>query len=461
MLNNGHSGMRRAVNPQGVPVLPGSSAAVVAGGFVFTGSMLAFGPDLRLHLASRVNRDSVPEADPLELQAAVLMQNLRATLGAAGSDIGRDVLRIWQWTTARYPSNEDYEFGPIVWPPFHSGDGYARVAKTMLDSLRTSTGIGVRQLPLSDGCFAVDVLAVLPRDGEVKQGFPDNEADDVLPFVSTIRFGDWVTTAAGPSDFRGDWKASIRAGEPSLVAMDARVNPYIWLGSEIEAQTEWTLSRLAAAAQRAGTDLQRCVYADVTLCHPSDYQGFDRVWRRWFPAGPPARKVTTGARIVVKGVRVEIALFMSSIDSTLEREAIEVGSVAPPIGHAPHAVRVGELLFVSTRLPLDATHSVPTRLRRDDGQRFLKRTAYEQAKEVLQDLSQICDAARTEIANVCKAQIFMDDLDHLPDLLDAWAETFPNDPPALAVMGMGGGQPLLAPHAMLQLDAIAWVPPRP
>jgi enamine deaminase RidA (YjgF/YER057c/UK114 family) len=143
--------------------------------------------------------------------------------------------------------------------------------------------IGIRRLPLSEGCFAVDVLVVLPRDGQAKQGFPDKEADITLPFVSTIRFGDWVTTAAGASDFRGDWKSPIHLGELSLVAVDARVNPYIWLGSEIEAQTEWTLVRLDAAAERAGTHLQWCIHADVTLCDPSDYQGFERVWRRWFP----------------------------------------------------------------------------------------------------------------------------------------------------------------------------------
>lgn len=452
-------GIRRTINPPGVPVLPGSSAAVVAGGFVFTGSMLAFGPDLRLHPESLIDGDAVPTADPIELQSAVLMRNLHTTLSAAGSDIGRDVMRIWQWVKTPYPSDDEYARGPIAWPRFPAGDGYVRVARTMLDSLRTSTGIGVKELPLAGGCFAVEVLAALPRTDEAKEGFPDDEADATLPFVSTIRLGDWVTTCAGASDMRGDWKSSVHLGEPSLVAVDARVNPYIWLGSEIEVQTQWTLSRLAAAAKRAGTDLQKCVYADVTLCDPSDYQGFERIWRRWFPVDPPARKLTTGARIVVKGVRVEIALLLSSATSMLERATIEVGTVAPPVGHAPHAVRIGDLLFISTRLPLDANCTVPMRLRPHNGREFLQRTAYEQAKAALQSLSGICDSAGTEIANVCKVQMFMDDLHHLPEVLEAWAEIFPRNPPALAVMGMGGGQPLLAPHALVQVDAIAWVPP--
>src|SRR5258708_39924414 len=37
-------------------------------------------------------------------------------------------------------------------------------------------------------------------------------------------------------------------------------------------------------AERAGSSLDRCVKAEVRLGHSSDCLGFERVWRRWFPA---------------------------------------------------------------------------------------------------------------------------------------------------------------------------------
>lgn len=448
---------RCAINVEGIPVLPGSSAAVIAGEYVFTGSFLAFGEDLRLSDSASSDEEAVPRHDPLESQSRVLMDNLGAVLRVAGADIGRDVVRIWQWVTADYPADDEYRRGPIVWPSFHPGDGYVRVAREMMDSVRTSTGIGVRQLPLDGGMLAVEVMAALPDGDSTKAGHPAAKASP-LPFVSTVSHGGMVTTAAGASDFGEGWSSATAPGEPSLVALDARVNPYIWLGEEIVAQTEWTLARLQQSAERAGTDLAACIHAEVTLLDPSDYPGFERVWSRWFPTNPPARRLTTGTRIVVKGVRVEIALTLAAKQAT-RRPVPVAADVVPPVGTAPHGMRAGDLLWISSRLPLDQRGVVPKTIRESGSRRFLDRPAYEQTRMVLEDLRAICESGGSSLADVVKVQLALADLRHLPDALQAWQEVFPVGPPALSATGMGGPQPLLAPGACVQLDAISWVPP--
>src|SRR5690606_6142934 len=233
--------------------------------------------------------------------------------------------RIWQWMPSEYPSDEDYRRGPVVWPEFYPGDGYVREAAEVFDSIRTSTGIGVRMLPLEAAMMAVEVQVALPRAGVEKVGFPNPAVDNAetkLPFVSTVRHGDWITAVGTGSDLVGDWPHALHRGEPSLVAAEARVNPYIWLGSEIASQTDFALRQLKRSAERAGSSLDHCVHAEVTLLHPDDYPDFERVWRRWFPERAPARRLTTGARIVAKGVRVEIGMTFLAADSDIPIETI-------------------------------------------------------------------------------------------------------------------------------------------
>jgi enamine deaminase RidA (YjgF/YER057c/UK114 family) len=247
-------------------------------------------------------------------------------------------------------------------------------------------------------------------------------------------------------------------GEPSMVAPDARVNPYLWLGSEIEAQIEYTLERLAQLAEQAGTSLDRCVKADVNLLHPSDFLGMDNVWRRWFPDNPPARTVTTGSRIVVKGIRAEIALTLLAGDSQIDLRTIETPGAPEPIGHQPQAMQAGEFLFVSTQLPVDSGGGVPAHLLRSALGTSYTDAARAQTDVLLENVAAICEAAGSSLRNVCKVQSFLADLCALPAALESWREAFPVDPPAFSAVGMGGPDPLLVPGAELQLDVIGYVP---
>ena len=101
----------------------------------------------------------------------------------------------------------------------------------------------------------------------------------------------------------------MHLGEPSATRKEARINPYLWYGSEIEKQTEYVLWKLTKTAEAAGTTLRSAaVKADVYIGDPSDYAGMEKVWKRWFPNNPPARCVIPYMGLGGKGSRVEIAL---------------------------------------------------------------------------------------------------------------------------------------------------------
>ena len=110
----------------------------------------------------------------------------------------------------------------------------------------------------------------------------------------------------GATDFAGDWMGERHMGEPSMIAPSARVNPYIWLGSEIEAQTRYTLEVLAQLAEAAGSSLSRCVKADVTLTHPADFAGMDRVWREFFPDDPPESIARKALRVNLSDLAAKV-----------------------------------------------------------------------------------------------------------------------------------------------------------
>lgn len=453
---------RVAIRPEGGdrPALP-YSPAVKAGGWVFVSGQTAATPGVGLPPEAMVDPESPFLGNQLEREARQVMKGLDATLRAAGCDLRRDVVRIYQWLPSPHPTPEEFEQGSSTTgiPVVH----YNRVFDEFIDLPRpASTAMGVRRLPPAGTHVQTDLIAMEPRPGRVRQGFdfPADMPQPVGKYSPALRSGDWVFLAGDlPTDFRGDFLSERRLGDPSGLAPEARVNPYFWYGSSTEAQVDYTLAKLERLAEVAGSSLARCVKAYVYMGHPQDYFEIDRAWRRWFPENPPARVLVPFTGLAVRGARIEIALTLLADDSSLTIETVETSSAPEPIGHAPQAVRAGSFLFFSGLLPVDSHGRLAAETKAHPSFPFDVQPAKLQMRYLLGSAAAIAEAGGSSLDNVCRGQAFYDDLRHYAAATEEWQAHFPGDPPAGTSVELGG--PLFVPGVHTTLDLIGYVPGGP
>jgi enamine deaminase RidA (YjgF/YER057c/UK114 family) len=105
---------------------------------------------------------------------------------------------------------------------------------------------------------------------------------------------------------------------------------------------------------------------------------------------------------------------------------------------------------------LDSTGAVPKELLHHGELPYLRQPAKLQARYMLENIAAICEAAGTGLENLCRCQMFFDDLADLPASVEEWASHFPTDPPVATPVRLGG--PLIVPAAHALYDAIAYIP---
>ncbi|MGD9695136.1 MAG: RidA family protein [Thermoleophilia bacterium] len=450
---------RRAIWPGGVPkpLMP-YSPIITAGGWVFLAGQLATDFETGVAPEARVKPGLPHYQDPLELQSRYMLGNIRDTLAAAGVDMATDVMRIYQWFVSPHPTLDELAAGS-TWPEM-SITPYLRVRDEFIPGKRpASTGMVCRELMVRDTIVEVDVIAFEPIPGQEKQaiGVPEGIPAPLAGYSPAVRWGDWVFLAGEiPVDWKGDYGSSVDMGEKSALAPEARVNPYLWYGSDVEAQTEYTLTKLAATAEAAGSRLENCVKATVYIGDPRDFGAMDRVWRRWFPENPPARVVIPQMGLGGKGSKVEIAMKLLTDDASITKETIETSDAPEPQVHEPQAVRAGNFLFFSSVLPADE-NGLAEETRRHPNFPWYGIPEVLQMEYMLKNIDAICSAAGTTVENICRRQAFHDDLATFQNSISRWGAAFPSDPPASTTMLVG---PLQVPGAHLLLDLIGYVPDR-
>jgi enamine deaminase RidA (YjgF/YER057c/UK114 family) len=456
------TGDRRAIWPGDIPKpLAPYSPAIKAGGWLFVAGQLA--SDFETGIAPECRLPNPNLGDQLRLQSDFVLKNLAALHEAAGMDMRTDPVRIYQWFASKYPTMEEFAAGN-TWPRI-SITPYLETRNLYIDEPRpASTGMGIREdgLLVRGTILEVDMISMEKQEGVEKQGFPvpDGVPSPLAGYSPAIRYGDWVFLAGEiPVDWQGDYLSPEHLGEPSGLARGARVNPYFWYGSEIEAQTEYTLQKLERIADTAGSSLERCVKATVYIASPNDFAGMDRVWKRWFPERPPARVVIPYMGLGGKGSRVEIAMKLLANDSDLEIETVETSNAPEPLGHEPQAVKAGPFLFFSTQMAFDSTGALAEETKRHPEFPWYKQPAKLQMRYMLKNVAAISEAAGTSLDQLCRRQAFHDDFTWFAETMeDEWASHFPGDKPASTTLRIGG--PMIVPGANILLDLIGYIPGR-
>jgi 2-iminobutanoate/2-iminopropanoate deaminase len=124
-----------------------------------------------------------------------------------------------------------------------------------------------------------------------------------------------------------------------------------------------------------------------------------------------------------------------------KREEIRVPGQAEPISHYTDAVRVGDLLFVSGCVPVDA-----------DGRLVGGDDVVAQARQAFANVGAILEAAGASFADVAKVTIFLTDVDDRSKINPVRQELFGAARPASTLIEV----PRLAiPGAKIEVEAVA------
>jgi enamine deaminase RidA (YjgF/YER057c/UK114 family) len=151
----------------------------------------------------------------------------------------------------------------------------------------------------------------------------------------------------------------------------------------------------------------------------------------------------------------EIALVALKSDGKTRKRTIMADGVGPPIGHEPHAVKAGDLLFFSTQIAGDR-NGLCAGGRRAAEYPWYGLPARAQMAHIIENTTRICEAAGTTLANICRRQAFHTDFTWFMESIDEWARHFPEDPPASTTLEIGG--PLHLEGALFLLDLIGYCP---
>jgi 2-iminobutanoate/2-iminopropanoate deaminase len=126
------------------------------------------------------------------------------------------------------------------------------------------------------------------------------------------------------------------------------------------------------------------------------------------------------------------------------RQEIRVPGQAEPISHYTDAVRVGDLVFVSGCVPVDA-----------DGRLVGGADVVAQARQTLANVGAVLGAAGCSFADVAKVTVFLTDVDDRARINPVRQEFFGDARPASTLVEVSR---LAIPGAKIEIEAVAVVP---
>jgi reactive intermediate/imine deaminase len=127
-----------------------------------------------------------------------------------------------------------------------------------------------------------------------------------------------------------------------------------------------------------------------------------------------------------------------------KRTEIRVDALAPPFSHYTDAVRIGELLFVSGCIAVDA-----------DGNLVGGEDVVAQTRQVFANLGAILAAAGSSFADVAKVTVFLTDVEDRAPINHVREEFFGNARPASTLVEVSR---LVLAGAKVEIELVARVP---
>ena len=111
----------------------------------------------------------------------------------------------------------------------------------------------------------------------------------------------------------------------------------------------------------------------------------------------------------------------------MTKEIISTKNAPQAIGPYSQAVKAGKLMFISGQIPLDP-----------DTGGLVSQSIEDQAKQVLENVKSICEAAGCSLDDIVKISIFLTDLSNFAVVNDMMKEYFSEPYPARATVEVSG-----------------------
>jgi enamine deaminase RidA (YjgF/YER057c/UK114 family) len=428
------------ITPAGVarPLMP-YTPAVQAGKWLFVAGQMA--TDFVNGLPPEIATANHNAASKLGAEAAYLFDSLKSTVAPAKADLARDTVRIWQWFVSDIPSAQQFESGDN-WPNLAVSAYHKERSKYYKDAYPASTDMGIRELLVRDTTIETDLICRL--DGLTNQNIaaPESLGGNVSGPYPAIRRGDFVFISG-------------QDGTDAEGLDDAASS--IWSTSAFERQAERVLTKLAAIAEAAGTDLSKAIKAEVYIGNPSYMAEVDAVWKRWFSKSPPARFVLPYMGLGRRGALIEVALTLLSGDSKIKAVTVEAPDAPEPLGHEPQALKVDDLLLFSTQMAFDSSGSIADGMKRRHAFPYYGEPGRAQMRYVMNNVAKIAQAGGTNVENIVRRACFHDDYELFQECMDEYASFFHGVKSTSTTIGLKRG-PLVVDGAKFVLDLVAYVP---
>ena len=159
------------------------------------------------------------------------------------------------------------------------------------------------------------------------------------------------------------------------------------------------------------------------------------------PAADALRQLERPDIVEVHELRLGHRLII--LGSVPAREEIRVAGQPEPISHYTDAVRVGDLVFVSGCVPVDA-----------DGRLVGADDVVEQARQTFANVGAVLEAAGSSFADVAKVTVFLTDVDDRARINPVRQEVFGESRPASTLVEVSR---LAIPGAKIEVEAVAVV----
>ncbi|KAA5533196.1 RidA family protein [Taibaiella lutea] len=103
----------------------------------------------------------------------------------------------------------------------------------------------------------------------------------------------------------------------------------------------------------------------------------------------------------------------------MEKQIINTTGAPAPIGPYNQAMKVGDFLFVSGQIPMDAVTG-----------EIVKSGIQDETEKVMENLAAILKEAGMDFSNVVKSSIFITDMNQFALINEIYAKYFPTNAPA-------------------------------